>query len=101
METQTFAVRVRPKFDGATIDEKRDTPRLSGQMADIYNLMSDGHYRTLHAICERVGASEAGASARLRDLRKPKFGGHTVHRRHICNGLHEYRLELNKQGAAL
>ncbi len=35
-------------------------------------------------------------SARIRDLRKPQFGGHTVHRRPVAGkpGLYQYRLEL-------
>jgi len=49
-------------------------------------------------IRERIGGgSEAGISARLRDFRKIKFGGHKVYRRRrgeASKGLHEYRLEL-------
>ena len=43
-----------------------------------------------------VGGSEAGISARLRDLRKPRFGGYTVERRRVDGGLFEYRILLEE-----
>jgi len=79
-------------FDGKTYEPKRDYVRLRGQMLDVYRLMSDGKWRTLREIADVVHGSEAGVSARLRDLRKSKYGGHTVEREHISAGLHWYRL---------
>jgi len=43
--------------------------------------MRDGEWRTLGEISEATGHPEASVSARLRDFRKPRFGGHTVNRR--------------------
>jgi hypothetical protein len=60
--------------------------------------MSDGAWRTLEEIRSRVGGSEAAISARLRDLRKDKFGGHIVESRRRgdgSRGLWEYRLVLD------
>lgn len=86
------------KFDGATYSEERDGNRLSRQLKLVKFLMLDGRWRTLGEIVMAIGAvSEAGVSARLRDLRKEKFGSYTVdRRRRIINGktggLHEYRV---------
>lgn len=78
-------------FDGPSI-ETEDTHRLGRQLERVKSLMADGHWRTLKAISEAVGGSEAGVSARLRDLRKPRFGGLCVSRRRVVGGLWEYRL---------
>lgn len=69
-----------------------DIIRMAGQMLRIFNLMRDGQWRTLSQISMQTGASEAGASARLRDFRKPRNGGHTVNRRRVSGGLYEYQL---------
>lgn len=82
-------------FDGATIDQEFDVERLTGQLKRVYQLMSDGQWRTLREIQDIVGGSEAGVSARLRDLRKSRWGGFEVERRRRGDpkqGLHEYRI---------
>lgn len=85
-------------FDGATYDEKKDGPRLSRQLDRVKALMLDGQWRTLRHIVDSIEgpASEAGVSARLRDLRKRRFGACLVERRRLPGspGLHEYRLKL-------
>lgn len=90
-------------FDGATYEPEVDSDRLGSQLHAVYRVMADGHWRTLHqiqhALRERVSPdrdSEAGISARLRDLRKAKWGGHRVDRRRIAGGLFEYRLVLHE-----
>jgi hypothetical protein len=66
---------------------------LTSQLAKVYRLMRDGRWRTLGDIRGIVGGSEAGVSARLRDLRKKRFGGFTVERQRCPDGLWEYRME--------
>lgn len=84
----------RAEPQGETYSRKLDGKRLIGQKKAVYDLMSDGRWRTLARIAEQVTGSEAGVSARLRDLRKPQFGSHNVERRRVSNGLWEYRLVL-------
>ena len=84
-----------PDFDGETYDRERDHARLATILRHVQDLMSDGKWRSLWEISQRVQAPEASVSARLRDLRKRKFGGHTVERRHIGRGLWEYRYTAN------
>lgn len=81
-----------PHFDGDTFDPARDGERLFRSLAAIRQIMADGKWRTLKLIALRANCPEASASARLRDLRKAKFGGHKIERRHIGDGLHEYRM---------
>jgi hypothetical protein len=80
--------------DGETFDRTRDLSRLNDQMMDVYRLMMDGQWRPLFAIASHTGHPEASVSARLRDLRKDKYGGFIVERKYIANGVHHYRLVL-------
>lgn len=79
-------------FDGKTYDVARDGVRLKGQLCRVFDAMRSGEWFTLSRLADRVGGSEAGVSARIRDLRKEKFGGHVIERRNAGGGLWEYRL---------
>jgi DNA-binding Lrp family transcriptional regulator len=65
-------------------------------MRAVYALMQDGQWRTLAVIAEECKASEASVSARLRDLRKLRYGGYFVERRRVRSDLWEYRLDITK-----
>jgi aromatic ring hydroxylase len=78
-------------FDGSTYDAARDAVRLSRQLQNVKRILSDNRWHTLAEIVQRIGGSEAGISARIRDLRKPKFGNHKIDRQHIGGGLWRYR----------
>ncbi len=82
------------EFDGETYEPLQDRARLRGQLARVLALMTDQQWRTLAQIAAAVGGSEAAVSARLRDLRKARFGGYEVPRRRVegASGLWEYRL---------
>lgn len=95
MNTQSF------DFDGDTYLPQRDGHRLRGQLHAVKTLMSDGQFRTITEISCSVGGSEAGVSARLRDLRKAKFGGYVVNREHVSGGLFRYQLVLPPAGELL
>lgn len=79
-------------FDGITFDPARDGERLAHQMTRVRVLMTDGVWRSLPAIAAATGYPEASISARLRDLRKARYGSHVVNRRYTGHGLWEYRL---------
>ena len=79
-------------FGGATFDEKRDGARLRSQLSRVGSATSDGGWHTLAELAAKCGGTEAAISARLRDLRKPKFGGLVVERAHIKRGLWKYRV---------
>ncbi len=83
-----------PDFDGSTYDAQLDKPRLTGQLEAVLGLMlADGAWRTLKEISAELGYPEASISARLRDLRKDKFGNYRVDRKRMfTSGLFAYRV---------
>jgi hypothetical protein len=109
--------RRRPPFDGK-YDVSKDHKRMAHQLDTVREFMADGVWRTVAEIvqaltthemaqgtclrckttdraqpCLLAHATETGISARLRDLRKPKFGGYVVEsKRRYDGGLWEYRL---------
>ena len=95
-------IQIQPGFDGRTYDRKHDHARLTGLLEQVFTLMSDGKWRTLREIVNQLCAntSETSVSARLRDLRKYKFGNHTVNRRRrgeASRGLFEYQVLVNER----
>jgi hypothetical protein len=79
-------------FGGETYEPERDYVRLNAQMLRTYNVLRDGQWYTLRAIAKITGDPEASISARLRDFRKLKYGGHTIEREYLMDGLHRYRM---------
>lgn len=84
----------RACFEGATYDEKKDKIRLARQLLRIFAIMADRQWHTLMYLANATGCSDASASARLRDLRKQRFGHFNIERRRhaALDGVHEYRL---------
>jgi hypothetical protein len=88
-----------PLFDGRTYNAERDGQRLSTQLEAVRRILSDGRWWTLDEIRgflhqRGIDANDSSISARVRDLRKPKFGAHDVQRRFIHRGLWAYRMEV-------
>lgn len=82
-------------FDGYTYEPDFDQARLTTQMGRVWLALQKGEWLTLEELANRVVAPEASVSARLRDLRKQRFGSHEVARRHRGergSGLFEYQL---------
>ena len=79
---------------GETFNHKRDVRRLNAQAQRVWDAMSDGRWWSLSELAAKTSDPEASISARLRDFRKPCFGGHTVEQVYIRRGLHRYRLVL-------
>ena len=84
------------KFDGKTYNKERDETRLTGQLGKVFAAMKDGKWHSLSWLAQMAEGSESGVSARLRDLRKDKFGKHTVERQNIDSGYWMYRLIVRK-----
>ena len=70
------------RFDGPGQVET-DAAAMGRQLEAVWRVMQDGCWRTLREICEATGylGGPQSISARLRDLRKDRFGGYTVERR--------------------
>ena len=65
-------------FGGETFDAKIDGPRLKGQLELVRQFMLDGRWHDLEEIARSTGTSMLSVSARVRDLRKPQFGGYML-----------------------
>jgi hypothetical protein len=85
-------VPVAFKADGVTFSPAHDTARLNDQLKRVMRLMLGGGWHTLREISDATGDPESSVSARLRDLRKQRFGGWTVERRRRTQGTHEYQV---------
>ena len=82
-------------FDGYTYDPDEDYARLSTVLSRVRYLMTHpmGRWWTLWELSRRTNSSEAGVSARIRDLRKAKNGGFTVKNQRVgSGGLWQYRV---------
>lgn len=85
-------------FGGRTFNRERDGQRLKSALDRVYAAMADAEWHSLAWIAHTAGCSEAGASARLRDLRKVAFREHYPNggidaKRVGGNGLWMYRMK--------
>ena len=75
-----------------------DMKRLARQRTAVLAWMAGGAWWTLAEIAEHTGFPEASVSARLRDFRKARYGGHAVNRRRRngeSRGTWEYAIVMN------
>jgi hypothetical protein len=79
-------------FSGQTYEPALDNQRLSTQLDAVFAVMADGRWRTLREIAVATNKPEASVSARLRDLRKTRFGAWNVERERVSGGLFRYRV---------
>lgn len=87
-------------FDGITYERSLDHIRLTGQLGRVYDVMKDGVWHSLQVLAFKAKAPEGSVSARLRDLRKDKFGAYQVDKKRLNDGLWLYKLiiETEPQG---
>lgn len=81
-------------FDGESYEPGQDHKRLRAQLVKLKTIMSDGGWHTLDELALELGCKEQSASARIRDLRKSKYGAHVVKRERIEGGLFRYQLQM-------
>jgi hypothetical protein len=82
-----------PHPDGETYDPDRDHERLAKQRGRVYRCLRVDRWWTLAQLAAAAGGPEQSVSARIRDLRKPRFGSFTIDKRYAGHGLWEYRLD--------
>jgi hypothetical protein len=88
-------------FGGVTYSPEQDKDRLLTQLGRVRDVMFDGQWHTLSELVARCGGSDASVSARIRDLRKKRFGSYHVESKRVHEGLWRYRLELPNEVSAL
>lgn len=90
-----------PDHDGQTYEAPFDKGRLNGQLRAVYEVMVErwpGRWFTLSELTEITSDisgkpyTEAAISARIRDLRKTKFGSFSVESKRVDGGLWVYRV---------
>ena len=79
-------------FDGITINDERDNGRLHVQLTEVRRITGNEQWWTLAQLARATGFPEASVSARLRDLRKAKFGSFNVERKYVERGIWAYRV---------
>jgi len=93
MNAQTsFFGQPQPHFNGSDYIPVLDQRRLTGQLHEIKSLMSDGKWRTLGEVESATGYPQASISAQLRNMRKVRFGSHTIEKQRRTAGQWEYKL---------
>ena len=80
----------------AGIENGSDVVRLNRQQARVWAILKDERWHTINEIAEWCGVPPQSVSARIRDLRKEKYGSHTVEREALGRGLYRYRLRINR-----
>lgn len=87
-----------PNFQGADYVPEKDKVRLTGQIHRVFDCMKDGRWRTFYEIEAITKDPQASISAQLRNLRKDRFGRHTVNKRRTTKngGTYEYQLIVNQ-----
>jgi len=63
-----------PRYAGDVYNPGRDAPRLDNQLYRIFNLMTDGKYRTVRRISQLLSIRENSVQAQIRNLRKAPHG---------------------------
>lgn len=82
-------------FDGATFDKHRDGERLSKQLTAVRDYCLKREWIFLEDMARDLNyppTSIPALSARLRDLRKERFGGYIVEHEFVSKGLWRYRV---------
>jgi len=79
-------------FAGKSYQAAFDYDRLSDQLKVVHRIMSDGRWHFLPELVEALGCKEQSASARVRDLRKEKYGSHNIQTERVSGGLYRYRM---------
>lgn len=79
-------------FNGTTYQAEFDFQRLTRQLDRVAHVLRGGEWHTLRTMARCSGGSEAGVSARLRDLRKPEHGDFDIERVRVVGGLWHYRV---------
>jgi DNA-binding transcriptional regulator GbsR (MarR family) len=66
-----------------------------GLLKRLYAVMLGGEEYTLDQLSVMLGADTPSISARIRDLRKWKYGANTIVRRHLGDRVYGYSLRPN------
>lgn len=80
------------KYAAVLPDDEDTISRSARQRFAVLQAMRIERWWTLEQLARYVEAPIQSVSARVRDLRKAKYGGHVVTKRFVRKGVWEYRL---------
>lgn len=87
-----------PHFSGQTYSPELDHARLSTALGRVYTVLADEKWHTLKEIAEKARTSEAGCSARIRNLRETQwqriYKVAAVHSERLTASVWRYRIVL-------
>ena len=74
-----------------------DIEIVNAHLAKVRAIMMDGKPHTLVELGAALGCGNitTGVSARVRDLRKPEFGGHTIVSKRVDGGVWQYTMIID------
>ena len=99
---ESGAPTIGASFDGPAFEPTKDQVRLNGQIRRVWQVMSDGNWRSVNQICKLTGDPAPSVLAQLGHLRKAKFGAYLVERRRATeSGLYEYRVGGKGEGTPM
>jgi hypothetical protein len=85
-------------FDGVTISPQVDDGRLTILQGRVYSYLRSHDWVTLRQLSEACRGTETSVSARIRDLRKPRWGEHEIQACHASgDGVWRYKMISSKQ----
>ncbi len=87
-----FSPYDKAQFGAVLPDDPEIKMRAGTQRAKLFNFMSCGDFFTLEELTRGTGIQAQSIGARLRDFRKPQYGGHFVPKKMITPGVWMYRL---------
>lgn len=94
-QTSASAYTGRLRFDGPGLTVQ-DEVALTKSLQKAYDYLADGQWHLLSEMADALGITEQGASARCRDLRKPRNGGHDVVKERVPGAARVWRYRLVK-----
>ena len=80
------------EFDGTVKVTPKHEKKLRGHKDIVLNMLRKHGWMTPKQMERATGLSWAQINPRLRDLRKPKFGGYNIPQEPVKDGIHRYRL---------
>jgi hypothetical protein len=85
-------------FDGVTISPQVDDNRLTILQGRVYSYLRQHDWVTLRQLSEACNGTETSVSARIRDLRKSRWGSHEIHTCHVTgDGVWRYKMVSDKE----
>jgi hypothetical protein len=69
-----------------------DRKRLKSQRSGVWNILRDHRWHPLTIFKQKVKGSDSSITARIRDARKKKYGGHIIQCARDAAGVYRYRL---------